>query len=153
MRKQLFVFDLDFTLWDAGGTWCDCTYPPYKKHNGNVYDSAMAHIRLYPDVIDIFETLLKHKKKIAVASRTSAKANAKQLMELLNIAPYVHFEEIFPGSKIQHFNNIRENSGIDFTHMVFFDDEQRNIDDVSGMNVECNLVRNGVQMSMISPYL
>ena len=26
---MLLVFDLDFTLWDAGGTWCDQTKPPF----------------------------------------------------------------------------------------------------------------------------
>lgn len=36
---KLIVFDLDFTLWNAGGTWCDHTFPPYRKENNRVIDS------------------------------------------------------------------------------------------------------------------
>ena len=48
---EVFVFDLDFTLWDAGGGWCDTTNPPYFWKNGKLYDQSNDWIRLYPDVI------------------------------------------------------------------------------------------------------
>ena len=33
---MLLVLDLDFMLWDAGGTWCDQTIPPFKKIDSNI---------------------------------------------------------------------------------------------------------------------
>ena len=35
---MLIVSDLDFTLWDAGGTWCDQTLAPYRRINHVVED-------------------------------------------------------------------------------------------------------------------
>jgi magnesium-dependent phosphatase 1 len=151
--KQLFVFDLDFTLWDAGGTWCDCTNPPYKIKNGKVHDANGYCIRLYHDVLEILNELTRGGKKIAIASRTQAPSYARQLMKLLEIEPFIHFEEIYPSGKIQHFNNIQKNSGIDFRAMVFFDDEHRNIADVSQLGVECVLVNNGINRRLVEPYI
>ena len=152
-NKHLFVFDLDFTLWDAGGTWCDCTNPPYKIVNGKVIDSNGYHIRLYSEVLDVFRELTGQRKKIAIASRTQTPSYARQLMKLLEIEPFIHYEEIYPSSKIQHFNNIRKNSGTDFPAMVFFDDEHRNIADVSQLGVECVLVNNGINRKIVEPYI
>lgn len=152
-KKDLFVFDLDFTLWNAGGTWCDCTNPPYNVKDGKLYDANGYHIRLYNDVPEILKNLNLKGRKIAIASRTETPSYAKQLMKLLNIAPFIHFEEIYPSSKIQHFNNIARNSGLDYSDMVFFDDEHRNIEEISRLGVECVLVKNGVNNRMIEPFL
>ena len=152
-KKHLFVFDLDFTLWDAGGTWCDCTNPPYKVIDGKVYDSNGYYIRLYRDVSEILKSLNKSGKKIAIASRTETPSYARQLMKLLNITPFIHFEEIYPSSKLRHFKSIARDSGLEYSEMVFFDDEHRNIEEVSKLGVECVLVSNGVNNKLIDPYL
>lgn len=68
---MLIVFDLDFTLWDCGGTWCDHTSPPYTKQNELVYDADNIKIRLYPEVYSILEELHKQHVQIGVASRTN----------------------------------------------------------------------------------
>jgi len=47
---MLLVFNLDFTLWDAGGTWCDHTDPPYTKENSFIQDASGKTISLYPEV-------------------------------------------------------------------------------------------------------
>ena len=49
----LVVFDLDYTLWDAGGTWCDCLTPPFRRSGERVLDRHESHVRLYEDVPEI----------------------------------------------------------------------------------------------------
>ncbi|MDQ8185004.1 hypothetical protein [Pelagicoccus sp. SDUM812002] len=44
---KLVVFDLDFTLWDAGGVWCDCLRPPFSKQGNQVLDAAGLLVRPY----------------------------------------------------------------------------------------------------------
>jgi magnesium-dependent phosphatase 1 len=153
LQKQLFVFDLDFTLWDAGGTWCDHTTPPYKVLNGQVFDADMSHIYLYPDVLEVLELLVSKGKQVAVASRTQAPPIAQELMRLFGINPYIKYKEIYPGSKIPHFQNLSLKSGLHFGQMVFFDDEQRNIDDVKSLGVDCVLVSNGLTKYLVERYI
>jgi len=151
---KLFVFDLDFTLWDAGGTWCDCTYPPYKKFGDHLLDVDGRLIKMYPDVKEILVHLKNSKKNITIASRTGAPEIATQLIELFKIYDFFSHPQIYPGSKVTHFQKIRQKFGIDFTDMIFFDDEYRNIREVSALGVHCEFLGDGgINWDMINPYL
>ena len=146
MDIELVVFDLDFTLWDAGGTWCDHLSPPFKVSSKGVSDARGNIINLYPDAMKIFQVIEGNSIPMAIASRTEEPEWARQLLELLGIRDKFKYEEIFPGSKVTHFNNLKEKSGIDFDKILFYDDEPRNIDEVSGLGVNCYLVRNGINI-------
>lgn len=151
--EKLVVFDLDFTIWDAGGTWCDHTNPPYKKKGDFVEDSLGRKIMLYPEVMPILWSLRRNKISTAIASRTGEPSWARQLLSLFEIADFFDYKEIYPGSKIQHFTRLREQSGISFENMVFFDDEEPNIQDVGSLGVYAVLVCNGISLSIVNGIL
>lgn len=153
VMKKLFVFDLDFTLWDAGGTWCDCTIPPYRIKDEKVVDTEGAQIKLYPDVIHILKTLKSEGIKVAVASRTNAPKSAKQLMKLLEIEDLVDYAEIYPKQKTHHFKKIAKRSGLQYYQMIFFDDEIRNIKDVEAIGVDCIHVSDGINTELVLKHL
>ena len=146
MDIELVVFDLDFTLWDAGGTWCDHRSPPFKVSSKGVSDAQGKIVNLYPDAMEIFQVIEDNNIPMGIASRTEEPEWARRLLELLGIRDKFKYEEIFPGSKVTHFNNLKEKSGIDFDKILFYDDEPRNIDEVSGLGVNCYLVRNGINI-------
>ena len=146
---MLIVFDLDFTLWDAEGTWCDQTTPPYSRVNAHIEDGEGRRILLYPDVRDILEELCSAGIPLAVASRTCSPGTAQQLMDLFGIRKYFEYEEIFPQSKIKHFDRLRERTGIPFERMYFFDDEQRNIEEVGSLGVNVIPVMGGLQRHLM----
>ena len=150
---KVFVFDLDFTLWDAGGTWCDATNPPYFWDNGKLLDQSGDWIRLYPGIIDILEELKNRDKIIVAASRTYRPDWAQDLLHLFNIDKYFNLKEIYPGSKTIHFNKIQSHFNIPYHEMVFFDDEHRNIHDVSQLGVKAVYVSNGISMKLIDRFL
>ena len=150
---KLVVFDLDFTLWNAGGTWIDHSYPPYRKVNGTVYDSANSQMLLYPDSKEILKLLNIHNYKVAAASRTHEPSWAIELMRLYDIRKYFHYLEIYPGSKIEHFNQLNSATNIPFEEMIFFDDEMRNIEDVSSLGVYAVLVDRGINMQLVKENL
>jgi len=150
---KLFVFDLDFTLWDAGGTWCDATNPPYYHDNGKLLDQSGNWIRLYPDVIQILKLLKNNNKYIAAASRTFEPAWAQDLLHLLDIDKYFDLKEIYPASKIQHFKRIKNHFNIPYSEMVFFDDEYRNIEEVRSLGVESIFVKNGVNYDGVQKFV
>lgn len=151
--KRLFVFDLDFTLWNTGGVWVDCTYPPFQMLNGEIVDSTGNRMKLYTDTIRILERLKQENKLLAIASRTSEPGWARDLMQLLEIDHYFDYKEIYPASKVKHLSKISEDSGVPFHEMVFFDDEHRNIRDAEAIGIEAVLVKNGIRLPLVVPYL
>lgn len=151
--KKLFVFDLDFTLWNTGGIWVDCTHPPYVVNKGNIVDSSGRKMELYPDSIKILELLNELGCIVAIASRTEEPSWARQLIKLFEIEHFFHHMEIYPTSKLRHLSKIKEASGIDVEEMVFFDDEHRNIVDARSMGIEAVLVHNGIDLTTVKQYL
>ncbi|MBN1953315.1 MAG: magnesium-dependent phosphatase-1 [Bacteroidales bacterium] len=152
MRPSLIVFDLDFTIWNAGGTWCDHTWPPYRRANGYILDSEDNRIFLYPDAAGLVQEL-STTFQLAVASRTHRPAWALELLSLFGLHHFFNYLEIYPGSKPGHFHQLHEKSGIPFENMLFFDDEMRNVDDVSRLNVKAVWVDEGISRQLAKKYL
>ena len=101
MNVDLVVFDLDFTLWDAGGTWCDHLSPPFKICSKGVSDNRGRIVNLYSDAMEIFGTIEDNDIPMAIASRTEEPEWARHLLDLLGIRKKFKYEEIFPDSKSQ----------------------------------------------------
>ncbi len=150
---RLFVFDLDFTIWNAGGTWCDSTHPPFVWKEGKLKDQDNRWIYLYPEVKEILFELKAHGHQIAIASRTNAPTIAKQLLHMFEIDHFFDAREIYPGSKLTHFDRIMKQLNVSADEIVFFDDEYRNIEDVRSIGVEAVLVENGLNKELVKPYL
>lgn len=150
---EIFVFDLDFTLWNAGDGWCDTTNPPYFWEKGKLYDQSYNWIRLYPDVIKILEHLKENDKTIVAASRTFEPGWANDLIQLFDIDKYFDLKEIYPSSKIQHFKRIQKHFQQPYHKMVFFDDEYRNIEEVGSMGVSTVHVTTGIKFHQVGNFL
>lgn len=138
---KLAVFDIDHTLWGFGvDTFCYT--PPYHidKSTGKLIDMSAKTIEAFPYA----ETVLKYVKsldmKVAVASRTRYPSGAYTLLEMLNLKQHIDYFEIYPGVKTKHFERIHAESGVPYSDIIFFDDEERNIVDVSKLGVYAVLV-------------
>lgn len=147
---KLFVFDLDFTLWDAGGTWCDQTFPPYHKNGELLIDSKGNIIQLYPDTKKVLFELEKQGFGLSLASRTTNPLIAEQLLMQFEIERFFAHSQIFPGSKTEHFKNLRRLTGHDYSRMIFFDDEMRNILEVGELGVNAVYVEKGITLELVN---
>lgn len=145
---ELIVFDLDFTIWDCGGTWCDCLCPPFTRKEGKVTDNAGRAVRMYQDIPEVLDFCDSKSIPMAVASRTEQPAWARELLGLLEIRDRFAFAEIYPSSKRKHFRALGEASGIPYENMLFFDDELRNINECSTLGVTCIHVPRGFERSL-----
>jgi len=150
---KLFVFDLDFTIWNAGGTWCDSTHPPFAWKEGKLKDQENRWIYLYPEVKEILSELKAEGHMIAIASRTNAPTIAKQLLHMFEIDHFFDAREIYPGSKLTHFDRIMKELKVAKNDIVFFDDEYRNVEDIRSIGIESVLVANGLTKDLVKPYL
>ena len=103
-------------------------------------------IALYSDALEIFQAIEDNDIPMAIASRTEEPEWARHLLDLLGIRKKFKYEEIFPDSKVTHFNNLHEKSGIPFKKMIFFDDESRNIKEVGNLGVRCHLLNEGINL-------
>uniref|UniRef100_A0ABM5EJ91 Magnesium-dependent phosphatase 1 isoform X2 n=1 Tax=Pogona vitticeps TaxID=103695 RepID=A0ABM5EJ91_9SAUR len=148
-KPSLVVFDLDYTLWPF---WVDTHVdPPFRKSSdGTVRDRNGRLVNLYPEVPAVLQQLHSAGISMAAASRTGEVRGATQLLDLLGLAHYFRYTEIYPGSKVTHFQRLSQQSGIPLCQMLFFDDENRNIYDVSKLGVTCILVPNGMNLSLLN---
>jgi len=53
------------------------------------------------------------------------------------IQDVIDFKQIYPGSKLKHFKHLHEDSKIDYSKMIFFDDDTWNTREVSKLGVLC----------------
>ena len=143
---RLIVFDLDLTLWHCGPLlWCDqLTMPLEKTDEGRVVAACGTEVCLFPEVREVLERLVAEGHVLAVASRTSAPEVARELLDRFGISRYFTHQQIYPGDKGAHFRALREESGVEFPEMIFFDDEPRNIRSVGHLGVKVHLVSQGM---------
>ena len=72
-----------------------------------------------------------------------------ELLETLDLHHFFEHQQIFPDTKRIHFNQLQESSGIAFEEMLFFDDEPRNIRDVSELGVTAILCEEGISWNRL----
>ncbi|XP_074249359.1 magnesium-dependent phosphatase 1 isoform X1 [Saimiri boliviensis] len=118
--------------------------------DGTVRDRRGQDVRLYPEVPEVLKRLQSLGVPGAAASRTGEIEGANQLLELFDLIRYFVHREIYPGSKVTHFERLQQKTGIPFSQMIFFDDERRNIVDVSKLGVTCIHIQNGMNLQTLS---
>ena len=145
---KLFVFDLDNTLWTPELY----QLPPDPPPNA---------VKLFDDVSDILTAIMDRfpESKIAIASRTKSGDLARQLLPTFvplkgnKVEKTIFaFVEIRTGDKTVHFKNLANQSAIDLSEMVFFDDalsgRYGNCVPVSKMGVTVGYCPKGMNMDV-----
>lgn len=69
-----------------------------------ITDSYGMKIKCYADVPEVLEKLHREGYTLAIASRTGEIEGANQLVQLFNWNKYFTYKEIYPGSKVRHFD-------------------------------------------------
>ncbi|CAL1285766.1 unnamed protein product, partial [Larinioides sclopetarius] len=85
--------------------------------------------------------------------KTEWPEGAKKLLKLFDWEKYFTYKEIYPGRKTTHFKRMQEASGISYSDMLFFDDEERNISDLRTIGVTSILVPDGVNKQILEEAL
>ncbi|XP_051144284.1 uncharacterized protein LOC127260557 [Andrographis paniculata] len=132
---RLVVFDLDYTLWPF---YCECL-------------SKRSMPSLYPHAKGILNALKDKNIDVAIASRSPTPDTANAFLEKLGIKSMFIAQEIFSSwtHKTDHFQKIKQRTGVPYNEMLFFDDEDRNIGAVSKMGVTSILVDDGVDLGAL----
>ncbi|KAF3435090.1 hypothetical protein FNV43_RR22177 [Rhamnella rubrinervis] len=132
---RLVVFDLDYTIWPF---YCECR-------------SKREMPSLYPHARGILHAFKEKGIDVAIASRSPTPDIANTFLEKLGIKLMFVAQEIFSSwtHKTDHFQRIHSRTGVPYNSMLFFDDENRNIQAVSKMGVTSILVHNGVNLGAL----
>ena len=145
---KLVVFDLDYTLWPL---YADMLYDLDYKQDGKggvVGLRGSDRLKLFPDTRRVLGIVSDAKIPIAAASRSDDPPMARKLLELFEIDKFFSYKEIYHGSKVNHFKQFHKASRVSYQEMLFFDDEDRNIHDVSKLGVTCVLVGRGINKKL-----
>jgi magnesium-dependent phosphatase 1 len=93
---------------------------------------------------------------VGSGSSTAAPDIVRELLRVLVVAPsnrpvveYFNSLQIRPGSKTIHVQRVRDQLGIEFEDMIFFDDEIRNKNVERELGVFTFIVRNGITIEVI----
>ena len=87
------------------------------------------------------ENCLFRNQYLAIASRAHSRELALQALEYFGLKNYFSSFQIYPLSKVEHMNEIKKELKLkDFTQILFFDDENRNIVETSDIGVLACLV-------------
>lgn len=105
-------------------------------------------VRLYDDVTAILDECDAQQVSLALASRTEQPLWAAQLVELFGLTERFAFNEIYPTTKQKHLAALQQASGVAYDRMLFFDDEMRNISEVSELGVVSVHVRFGFSQAV-----
>ncbi|GAB4819975.1 hypothetical protein N2152v2_007021 [Parachlorella kessleri] len=105
--------------------------------------------RLYPDVPPILDALREHKVPMALASRTPTPEVAEAFLRKLGITHYFESIQLIPAASgydqvsaqkdTAHFPNLQRELGVDYSKMLFFDDEPKNVAKVARLGV-CSIL-------------
>ncbi|KAJ4451524.1 hypothetical protein ANN_02988 [Periplaneta americana] len=133
-KPGLVVFDLDFTLWPFRVDK-NARSPFNVSKKGNVIDTRGKVFKTFPEVPQLLATLSENGFNLAVASRIEDISGAYQLLQLFEITQYFHYKEIYPGTKTVHFKHLHVKTGLEYDRMIFFDDDKRNVRDISRLGV------------------
>ena len=79
--------------------------------NSKVKDRHGTVAKPYPEVPGILKSLRENGIVLGVASRTPEIEGDKSLVETLGWNKYFSYKEIYPGSKVTHFDKLSKNSG------------------------------------------
>ncbi|KAI0596839.1 magnesium-dependent phosphatase [Biscogniauxia sp. FL1348] len=166
------IFDLDYTLWPFWVDTHVCAPLRANAAHSACTDKVGETFAFYPDVGAVLRGLALAGVRLGVASRTHAPDLGREMLKLLHVPPLeggagpdgsggssssskrdtrprkaVDFFdaglEIYPSSKIRHFEALAKRTGIPHSEMLFFDDESRNRDTES-LGVTMWLVRDGL---------
>ncbi|XP_009773707.1 uncharacterized protein [Nicotiana sylvestris] len=129
---RLVVFDLDYTLWPF---YCECR-------------SINEKPSMYPQAKGILHALKDKGVNVAIASRSPTPDIANAFLKKLGIKSMFVAQEIFSSwtHKTEHFQKINRKTAVPYNDMLFFDDENRNIQAVLKMGVTSILVGKGVNL-------
>ncbi|TGZ68186.1 hypothetical protein CRM22_004395 [Opisthorchis felineus] len=164
IKPKMIIFDLDCTLWPF-----DCDY--YLGHRfrlkflsfiieysfssptfsgSSVVDSNNDVVEVCADSESILQSIKKENGVLlACASRTPTPEIARQLVHLRGWHLLFDFMEIYPSSKVKHFNALAKNTGVHFNEMIFFDDLDWNIQDAKQLGLHAHHVRNGITTGLV----
>ena len=123
-----------------------------------VQDEADVCWGFYPEVPSLLQQIRSKGLKIAAVSRTRTPELAREMLSLLQLGrdegtrgiDYFDALEIYPGSKVPHFRSLKEKTGLEYSEMLFFDDDLKNGDVEKQLGVQLVIVSDGLNDNVFS---
>ena len=137
-----------YELWGSGGS-------PFKNNGDNTLnDRGNTRVELLGKSAEILHELTQppyEKTIISWVSCTDEPSWAEECLSMFTTSDGVTtlnsiatHNQIFKANKREHFERLKKQTGIEFSDMIFFDNQSNNINDVSKLGVHSVLCPDGM---------
>jgi predicted phosphatase len=146
LKEERFIFDLDRTIWDTfdirgNKIWAKQLLPPFTKNDENtIIDDVGSSCKLRKGVLEFFERLWRANKKIGFLSSGAINGYPKQFQPSINLLKEFDIYKYFNDIKILKYKTFSKyNFFKEGEACVFFDDDNKHLDAVKGLDHICEV--------------
>ncbi|MFW5820160.1 MAG: magnesium-dependent phosphatase-1 [Bacteroidota bacterium] len=143
MKKIIFAFELDNTLWECGKERHDKLEEPFEKKSvisGLIKDKSGKTLYPYPEIKTILSQIKDCDYTIVFMATTGNPQCTKKLMEITEIDHFPDFTIFSEESKANQINKLLNDTDSDAESIVYFDTSRENAHQARSMGVNTFLI-------------
>lgn len=143
MKKVVFVFELDNTLWDSRGVKHDNLEGPYTRQSllsGLVKDSKGKKLYPYPEVKTVLQQIQDSDYSIAFISHTDFPERTEELLEITDMERYSDLCVFNNKSRKEQMEILMAKMGCMPEDIIYFDSSRDNIRQLKHLDLNSFLI-------------
>lgn len=143
MKKIIFAFELDNTLWECGGERHDKLEAPFEKKSvigGLIKDKMGKRLYPYPEIKTILSQIKDSGYTIAFMATTGKPECTRQLMEITEIDHFPDISIFNEDNKKDQINMLMAETGSTPGEILYFDSSRENTRQLKPMDINTFLI-------------
>jgi len=140
MEKIIFIFELDFTLWDCEEVRHDKLKQPFKKKGLAIVDTNEKKLSPFPEIIKILDQIKNSNYGIVFTSSTKIPECTRTLLKLSGIEKYPDITIFNSDSKNDQVGSLMAQTDIPANKIIYFDSNPDNIEQVKPYGINTFLI-------------
>jgi magnesium-dependent phosphatase-1 len=140
MEKIIFIFELDFTLWDCDKVKHYMLKPPFKKKMNSIVDVNDKKITPYPEIFTILEQIKEANYGIVLTAKTRIPEHTREFVKLAGLSGYPDITIFNDDTKKDQLASLMTLTDIPPSKIIYFDSNPYNIEQVKPFGIHTFLI-------------
>lgn len=140
MEKIIFIFELDFTLWNCEEVRHDRLNRPFRKNGKTISDIFGKKLSPFPEISYILDRIKESNYGIVFTSTSKVPECTRTLVKLADIHQYPDITIYNDDSKKEQIASLMAQTDILSEKIIYFDSKSENIDEVKSLGIQTFLI-------------